>query len=201
MKLMGFLIGASIALNSYVLWRLDEQSVALPVALSNFEVPAQAKPSTSSETTNRDQQEVIALLITQITELKSRLKSVEESYEALATRDDKATLPPEQYSQTTSLIDSIQSTNDASVDEDWFWSQKSTDNDMSLAFNPTEGLAVNSVVCRAQWCRVEVEDTSDESNDLVSGLELQLKIDKSLGRNTIIQSGEKNGRHRVLFIQ
>ena len=201
MKLMGFLIGASLALNAYVLWRLDEQSVALPVALSKVEVPAQAKSSASSETTSKDQQEVIALLIAQITELNSRLKSVEQSYDALATRDDNATLAPEQYSQATGLIDAIKSTSDASANEDWFWSQKSTDNDMSLAFNPTEGLAVNSVVCRAQWCRVEVEDTSNETNDLISGLELQLKIDKSLGRNTIIQAGEKNGRHRVLFIQ
>lgn len=201
MKLMGFLIGASIALNAYVLWRLDEPSAALPVAPSKFKVLAEAKSSAPSETPSRDQQEVIALLITQITELQSRLKSVEESYDALATRDDNATLPPEQYSQATSLIDAIKSTSDASADEDWFWSQNSTDNDMSLSFTPTEGLAVNSVVCRAQWCRVEVEDTSDETNDLISGLELQLKIDKSLGRNTIIQSGEKNGRHRVLFIQ
>ena len=169
--------------------------------MSNFEAAAGARHPTSSGDTNSDQQEFIAFLTTQITELKSRLQSVEESYEALATRDDNATLLPEQYSDTTSLIESIKSTSEDSADEDWFWSQKSTDKDISLSFSPTEGLAVNSVVCRSQWCRVEVEDTSDETNDLISGLELQLKIDKSLGRNTIIQSGEKNGRHRVLFIQ
>ena len=56
-------------------------------------------------------------------------------------------------------------------------------------------------VVSIQRRRVEVEDTSNTTNDLVSGLELQLRINESLGRNTVILTGEKNGRHRVLFIQ
>ena len=201
MKLLGFLIGASIVLNVYVLWRLDEQSGALTAVLHKLEVSPSAQKPTVFEETNKEEGEAITFLKMEIAELNSRLQAMEQAYSVLEADEEVISSTPEQYSNTESLIDSIQSASHSGTDEEWFWSQRSTDNDVSMSFHHTEGFAVNSVVCRSNWCRVEVEDTSNETNDLISGLELQLRINESLGRNTVIQTGERNGRHRVLFIQ
>ena len=201
MKLLGFFIAASIALNAYVLWRLDEQSGALTAALYKLEVSPPAQKSAAFEEANKEEEVTIAFLKMEIAELNSRLEAMEEAYEVFEAGEEAVSNTPEQYSNTNSLIDSIQSASHFATDEEWFWSQRSTDDDVSMSFHHTEGFSVNSVVCRSDWCRVEVEDTSNETNDLISGLELQLRINESLGRNTVIQTGERNGRHRVLFIQ
>ena len=201
MKLLGFFIGASIALNVYVLWRLDQQSGVLTTVLHNIEVSPPAQKPTVLEEGNKKEEKAMAFLKMEVTELSSRLQAMEQAYGVLETDEEVISSTPEQYSNTGSLIDSIQSASHSGTDEEWFWSQRSTDNDVSMSFHHTEGFAVNSVVCRSNWCRVEVEDTSNETNDLISGLELQLRINESLGRNTVIQTGERNGRHRVLFIQ
>jgi hypothetical protein len=201
MKLLGFFIGASLALNLYVLWRLDEQSWALTAALHKLEVSQPAQRPTVFEEANKEEEEAIAFLKMEVTELSSRLQAMEQAYGVLEADEEVISSTPEQYSNTESLIDSIQSASHSGTDEEWFWSQRSTDDDISMSFQPAQGFAVNSVVCRSDWCRVEVEDTSNETNDLIAGLELQLRINESLGRNTVIQTGERNGRHRVLFIQ
>ena len=201
MKLLAIFVAACIALNVYVLWQLEEQSAALTAALHNFEISPQAQKPTAINNTNNEENEAVAFLKMEVTALHSRLQAVEQAYAVLNVAEEDIPNIPEHASNTDSLIGSIQSASNSGTEEEWFWSQESTDNDVSMSFEQTEEFSVTSVVCRADWCRVEVEDTSDETNDLISGLELQLKINESLGRNTVIQSGARNGRNRVLFIQ
>jgi len=198
MKLLGLLMGASIALNVYVLWRLDELSTAAP---DKLEVSAPVQSPRAFEEASKEDEETLAFLKLEITELGARLQIMEQAYDALEAAEEAISSIPGQSSNTESLIDSMQTASHSATDEERFWSQRSTDDDISMSFRHTEGFSVNSVVCRSDWCRVEVEDTSNTTNDLVSGLELQLRINESLGRNTVILTGEKNGRHRVLFIQ
>lgn len=201
MKLMGFLISVSLALNAYVLWRLGEPSQALSVNEPvNTTTSTPHKPGLSAQA-NGEQLASILMLSSQLGELNSRLESLEQSYAALASSEADVAEDQQHQAHATNPVDQLPTASHAGDDEEWFWSQESNDSDISLSFSATQGLTVNSVVCRSKWCRVEVEDTSDETNDLISSLELQHKIDKSLGRNTVIQAGAKNGRHRVLFIQ
>jgi hypothetical protein len=201
MKLLALLIGASIALSAHLLWRLEEQSAALAAAVHQFEISTQAQRPTAFISAKSGEKETVALLKIEIAELHSRLEAMEQAYNALVEDKDSSSNTADQYSSTEMLVESIQSAGHSDTDEEWFWSQRSTDDDVSMSFEQAEGFSVSSVVCRSDWCRVEIEDTSDETNDLISGLELQLRINKSLGRNTVIQSGPRNGRHRVLFIQ
>jgi hypothetical protein len=201
MKLLALFIGASIALSAHVLWRLEEQSAAQTAALHKLEISTQAQRPAAFIGAKNEETETIALLKIEIAELHSRLQAMEQSYNALVADKDRTANNADEYSSTENLVESIQSASHSDTDEEWFWSQRSTDDDVSMSFEQTEGFSVSSVVCRSDWCRVEIEDTSDETNDLISGLELQLRINESLGRNTVIQSGQRNGRHRVLFIQ
>lgn len=200
-KLFGILIGAAIALSAYKLYRLEQQSAVLATALQELEVPARTQHPTVFNDATNEETEAVALLKIEITELRTRLQTMEQSYRDLKTERDNNANSIEQYSNTDVPVDFMRAASQSSADEEWFWSQKSTEHDLSLSFEQTEGFSVNSVVCRADWCRVEIEDNGDAANDLISGLELQLRINESLGRNTVIQSGETTGRKRVLFIQ
>jgi len=201
MKLFGILVGATIFVNVYVLWRLNEQSTALTTAIHALESASREQKPADFEETSTKEGETISFLEMEVAGLNSRLQAMEQAYAELESGKDDAFDAPEDKSNRKSLVESIQSANNSAADEEWFWSRESTDEDISMSFHHTQGFSVNSVVCRSDWCRVEVEDTSDEANDLISGLELQLRINESLGRNTVIKSGASNGRHRVLFIQ
>ena len=88
-----------------------------------------------------------------------------------------------------------------SESEEWFWEGEDAGEESTLSFSSTNGFAVNSVVCRSEWCRVEVDAGDSQDGGLISDLDLHLKINESLGRDTTIVSGERNGNVRTLFIK
>ena len=198
MKLMACLVSASILLNVFVLWRLDE-----PSRISETTYPApKVTPQSSTTSASKDaaeKNEIVPLQM-EIAELGARLKAIEERYEVSDVEREKPFGIPGQYSGTKDVFASFSHAGSSAADEEWFWVEDG-EKEASLSFSQTDGFAVHAVVCRSDWCRVELENTSGEGEDLISDLELQLEINESLGRDTVIRSGERNGSHRVLFIQ
>jgi hypothetical protein len=197
-KLLACVVGASILLNVFVLWRLNEPSrISATTFYARTATPQATNTSVSVEAPQKN--EIVPLQM-QMAELDARLKAMEERYEASDVESEKSSDIPGQYSGAKDVIESFSHTRRSAADEEWFW-VKDGEKEASLSFSQTDSFAVHSVVCRSDWCRVELENTSGEGEDLISDLELQLEINDSLGRDTVIRSGERNGSHRVLFVQ
>jgi hypothetical protein len=195
---MACLVSASILLNVYVLLRQDEPSrISATTFYARTATPQATNTSVSVEAPEKN--EIVPLQM-QIAELGARLEAMEERYEEASVESDQPLDIPEQYTGATEVLESFNHTGSSASDEGWFWAGGGEE-EASLSFSQTDGFSVDSVVCRSDWCRVELENTSSEGRDLVSDLELQLKINDSLGRDTVIRSGERNGSHRVLFVQ
>jgi hypothetical protein len=195
---MACLVSASILLNVYVLLRQDEPSRTSAPAYNAPKVTLQAM--TTSAFKDSPEKNEIAPLQMQIAELGARLKAMEERYEASGVESEKPLGIPRQYSGAKDVFESFSHAGSSAADEEWFWVEDG-EKEASLSFSQSDSFAVHSVVCRSDWCRVELDNTSGEGEDLISDLELQLEINESLGRDTVIRSGERNGRHRVLFVQ
>lgn len=138
----------------------------------------------------------------QLAQLSERVVAFEEDDTVNSTAVAAVDTSPDQYAEARSVVDSFQAANNSSTSsEEWFWTESGA-GEKSLVFAEADGFGVKAVVCRSDWCRVEIEDTSVNGRDnLISDLELQLRINESLGRDTVIRSGQRNGRQRVLFIQ
>ena len=198
MKLLAILVTTSIVFNVYVLWRLEQPSRE---AAATYHAPQLTPQATAtSPCGDSSNQDLVAPLRMQIAELGVRLEKLEERYEGAGAAHESALDNTERYARAKKVVESFNREGNSAGDEEWFWTTGG-EGETSLSFSPTDGLTVNSVVCRSDWCRVELEDTSSEGEDLISDLELQLKINESLGRDTVIRSGKRNDSHRVLFVQ
>jgi hypothetical protein len=186
-------------LNVHVLWRLGASSKVPPATPHDIAVTPQ--PNMNGGLVDIKKDVDIDPIQEQLAILNARLETMEHRFEMLSADDQPRLDASGENALIKKVVDSIHHPSNPLSSEGWFWSTRGKEEELSLSFSQTEGLAVNSVVCRSDWCRVEIEDTSGASGDLVSDLKLHLKINESLGRDTVIRSGERNGRHRVLFIQ
>lgn len=204
MKILGSLVVLSLVLNLYMIWRQHKPvdfMVSPPSMNQNNALDRKAASGLAdSSKPNSDQLnlEHTAKILATIETLKQRIESLEDN--ALIDQIRK-----EGYSEQRQYVEMASETvksrlNSSPSDEEWFW-DASSDEELSLSFDNTEGFSVYSKDCRSGWCRVEVEVDGAAKDDSDSMRELQLKIDESLGRDTVIRWGSKDGNRRVLFVQ
>jgi hypothetical protein len=203
MKLLGGAVCLSLLLNVLVIWKLDVVKVHTDTLFSEHagsatrqgENQATAKPSESTLSTEK-----LSAILMLLDELNSRLSSIEKELEESEIGSSTVDKYQEREATKELVFDSFSSTAD-SASEEWFWEEGTAGEESTLSFSGSDAFIVNSVICRAEWCRVELDTGDNEKDDLVSDLELHLKINESLGRDTKIVSGERNGSQRTLFIQ
>lgn len=198
MRLLVCLVAVSLLLHAYVIWRLE--NLPLISATSNLAPKASQQVTYTAAPEGETDENAIASLQMQVAQLSKRLKSMEEGDGESDVDTVKALDLSDQHSETREVLDSLTRTSHSASDEEWFW-EKSGEEAASPSFSQIEGLSINSVVCRSDWCRLEIENTESADQGLISDLELHLKINESLGRDTVIRSGEINGNRRVIFVQ
>lgn len=192
-------------MNIYVLWKMSESHKIklLQDSLSSIKEEVKQSPAES-----RDREETQYLLVDQsideiraiIEKLEARIEYIEEISSSQEAQDTAISVQ-DSFSDivTTSLKSQVESDRDS---EDWFWNSTSDGgHEKSLSFSQNDGFNTNSIVCRAEWCRVEIEDEIAVDEGVDPEHELQLRIDESLGRDTTIRWGKKEGNRRVVFIQ
>lgn len=168
-----------------------------PVVADSDAVSQEQDPKQSQAQPSRDD---VFSLQKQMLALDKRFEAIEERLDIFEAGSKQSPEFVDQPANMGKVAESLRQLEEPVSNEDWFWAQDSED-ETSLSFGDTEGFSVNSVVCRSEWCRVEVEDLNEGSGSLISDLELQIRIDKSLGRDTIMYSGVRDGKRRVLFIK
>ncbi len=169
-----------------------------PPAVAEFDAVFQKKALNSPQALF--DREDASTLKKQMQELVKRFESIEERLDRVEIDRQQAPEIVDQSAYMDKVTEPLRQPEKPVSDEDWFWGQDSVD-ETSLTFGEIDGFTVNSVVCRSEWCRVEIEDLNEDSGSLISDLELQIRIDKSLGRDTTMSSGLRDGRRRVIFIK
>ena len=203
MKVLGGAVFLSLLLNVFVIWKLDIDrrhtdtlfSETLDSAARQVKNQAPVRPSERGLSTEK-----LSATLVLIDELNSRLSSLEKELEESESQPSTVSRNGKNEAIAESIFDSFSSTA-ASEPQEWFWEGCTAGEERTLSFSGSDAFVVSSVVCRSEWCRVEVDTGDSEKNDLTSDLELHLEINESLGRDTKIVSGERNGSQRILFIQ
>jgi hypothetical protein len=199
LKVLTGLVSVLLLLNVYLIWCLGDSSKVSAAAPHDIVVTPESSNIIDLLDIKKDMG--IDPIQGQLVRLNTRLDEMERRLEMLDIGDQLSLDASGENALIERVVGSIHSQINPLSSDEWFWSAGAGRQELSLSFSQTEGLEINSVVCRSDWCRVEIEDSSDSGGDLVSDLELHLRINESLGRDTVIRSGERNGRHRVMYIQ
>jgi hypothetical protein len=205
MRYLSAFVAVSICLNIYVLWKLNESYK--PKTFQNTRFVSKKDVQVSPLESELEAKKVVQLMDISLGEMRSTLEKLEariESIEAESpTFENQEAISSTQNILTDRVMRSLTSPSDSDrTNEDWFWNSSGDGgHEKSLSLSQSDGLEVDSIVCRSEWCRVEIvnETPSEEGSD--PDHELQLKISESLGRDTVIRWGKKDGNRTVLFIQ
>jgi len=197
----------ALVLTAYALWRvasLDRKFDARLSALESGVVRSAPVGITDPPSKNRS---VELGLSRELAGIEKRLDRLEVeiprptgNQDAEVGAADPADLEAVMASQRAAALDRLARLESPS--DEWFWSSGNDGNgERDLAFGPTDGFTVDAVVCRSEWCRVEIEDADLAGGGLEAELELQYKISRSLGRDTTFRMGPGEGSRRVVFIK
>lgn len=214
--LIGVGLALSILLNASILWRLNHSAQS---AGTSKQVPRYVEVTDQATGSRADQLSPAvedsgskywsALAVeARLESFDKKLSQIDEKVtELIDLKGDKRRVNHEGsftaaiLANTTSFKENIKSSIRLPDQDDWFWESGNDGEEKSLAFGSTDGFNVDSVVCRSEWCRVEIEDYQFAESDKEAELELHLKIDESLGRDTTLRMGPREGNRRVLYIQ
>ncbi len=194
-----------LGLNVFMFWRMQSLTDAASPG-PRLEAPAAAAPAAVAVTAGDEAalSPGLAELRAALGKLSARVDELEETASAAPSGAE-----PERYSDERSaaaVIDGfgkdVRQRFNQQEGDDWFWNEPSGSGNNTLSFAPSENFNVNSVICSDEWCRVEIEEYNGKADTgLEADLELQLQIDESLGRDTEIRFGPRQGNNRVVYIR
>lgn len=203
MKIIGFLVVVSLALNVWMISRLD-------VLENRTTISGQVVTDSFNDPHEHDYTELEAVT-SGVEVLKNELASIRDSIADL--RVDKVL--PDDVSKTEestrSKFDVYAGTVErlssawnhqklADKQEDWFWNNDSGE-EAAISIPDSDTYSVQSVVCRSEWCRAEIEHSGDSLSSEEAELELQLQLSQSEGRDIEMTFGKREGLSQVIFIR
>ena len=201
MKIVGAAVALSIALNIWVLWQLQDVaqpdvSAAPEYSHASPDVAAVSSKGALPQTEPPGAKDELA-------ELNERLSSLEALLEALQQR-----LPDQSIARHRELATEAQRLRKGAMQagaggsDDWFWNaQDSGEPDTTQSIPDGESYTVQSLVCRSDWCRAEIQLDDAVLEDPEMELELQLELSESLGRDVELSYGKRTGNNQVVFIR
>lgn len=201
MKYVTGLAVSSLFLNIFVLYQLH----------SVTEAPSQIK-ETYAPSLNDDEVHATSnehLLLGELGILKSRVQVLGDRLENIAGMkissepEDVAEDSVSNFDQQVYLVNvnKGQRSKSSHDSEDWFWNGDSGNGEEAyVASALAEDDSVNSLVCRSAWCRAEIQ-LDEDAGSVEAELELQAQLSESLGRDTTMQFGKREGGSQVVFIR
>jgi len=205
MRYLPLFIAISICMNTYVLWKMNDPQKAKLLQDSLSSISEDVKQPRAEPKERLETQELV--FYQSIDELRSLIEKLEFRVEHIEEQSLSQEAKNESSPVQNGFADTVTASLNSQViagrgNEDWFWNSTIDGNDdRTLSFSQADGFNANSIVCRAEWCRVEIEYEIAVDEGVDPEHELQLRIDESLGRDSTIRWGEKEGNRRVIFIQ
>ena len=210
------LLVVSLSLDTYYTWRLsvfvrENHAASLSAKQKKYSSQNYSEKSFSDCQKILEETKKLARLID---DLSLKINKIQEVEAVALSNQDQGELwvsqrsnleSPDSNMESISQISRIlkRSTSNSRPIDEWFWSQ-AEEAEGAVPFEVEhldDELVLESVICRGEWCRVEMEDLRDNVPVEAADLDLQLRINRGLGRDTTMVMGSSEGSTRVIYVK